>query len=137
MSKEKTYLSAEDEAAVEFFLRGHDYGWEERTAPKKRVILTNPEALEELSVMAFVKAFGATGHVEWEVLLASWLLNASGKAIAEKEECDITDVFNTTFTASRNRKFTKEQVYKHIIDFFTIEEETENTLKLSLNTGEP
>lgn len=136
MAKE-SYLSSMDQLGLGIALRSDDYGWEERQEPQKKVILTNPEELHGVELAQLVSLFRGTGHSEWEFIMSAWMIDAIGKSIDTGEPCDITIIFNTSFLASPRKKgedyrrFTKEQVYNHIIKFFNIEEETDTTLRLS------
>ena len=139
MAEKKSYMTESNQSILGFALRSGDYGWEEREEPARKVILTNPEALKDFSLMSLVSGFRGTGHAEWEFLLGAWLLEAVGEAIETGNECDITIVFNTNFLAAPKkegddyRRFTKQQVYDHIIKFFTIQEENQEFLKIAVN----
>ena len=136
---EKNYMSESDQRVLDYALRRGDFGWEERAEPEKRVVLTNPESLEGVGIMSYVKAFRGTGHVEWEFIMATWMIDAVGKALETGDECDITVVFNTEFLAAPKRKgddyrrLSKEQVYEHLIKLFTIQEESEDMIKVAIN----
>lgn len=141
MAEKKTYISNADKVILKMALGSNDYGWDERTEPKKRVILTNPEAVKDTRLMSYVSAFKGTGHAEWEFLMAEFMIEAVGEALDTGKECDITVLFNTDFLAGArknggySRRFTKDQVYKHIIKCFTIQEESAELLKLSINVA--
>ena len=141
MAEKKSYMSSSDRMSLEIALRSEDYGWEERTEPEKRVILTNPESLKSVGIMSYVSAFRGTGHSEWEFLMGAWMIDAVGEALDTRNECDITVVFNTEFLAAPKKKgedyrrFTKEQVYNHIIKCFTIQENSKDILKLAINVA--
>lgn len=142
MEEKKSYLSDHDKFYVGAALRGGNYGWEEGGKPEKKVILTNPSSLKDVRIQSYVSAFRGTGHAEWECLLGVWMIEAVGKSLDTGEECDITKVFNTTFLAKdpsgrngENIKFTKEQVYEHIIKFFTILEDSEDVMKVAIKVA--
>lgn len=101
----------------------------ERNEYVQRVILTNPDALKEFGFWSYVSLFRGTGHSEWEFAMSNMLLNAIENAIHTDSECDISKLFNTDFDS----KFTRKDVFNHIINFFTVEKEADNTLWLSLN----
>ena len=84
--------------------------------------------------MGMIFAWRGTGHSEWEALLGAWFIQAVLDALEnDADESDITHMFNRDFLASRNRVFTKEQVYDHLIKWFDIVEETEDTIKLRIH----
>lgn len=120
---------------IDNFLMSRDYGWTEPDESHKKVILTNPNACKEkISLMGMVSAWRGTGHGEWEAILGGWFVQAVIEAIEnDAEEADITHLFNRDFLASRDRVFTKQQVYDHLIKWFDIVEETEDTLKLRIH----
>ena len=113
-------------------LSSRDYGWNVYENCKK-VILTNPKECENVQVLDLVSAWHGTTHSEWEFLLAGWFVMAVIRAVdSNNEEADITALFNRDLLAARNRKMTKEAIYKHIIPYFDIVEETDDVLKVKL-----
>ncbi len=140
-NEKKSYISSSDQLTISVALNSNDYGWEARTTPDKKVILTNPETLKDYGIMAYMSLFRGTGHTEWEVIMGMWMIDAIGEALETGNECDITIVFNTEFLAAPRKKgddyrrFTKEQVYNHLIDkIFIIQEETDDKLKIAYKT---
>lgn len=137
---ERCYMTGKDLRIFNFIVRGQDYGWDEKPEPKKRVILTNPEVLKDKGIQGYAKMLEGTGHTEWEYIMGSWMLDAVEEALASGKECDITRIFNTDFlanTADDGRshfcRFTRENVYNHLISLFTIMEDSEDVLKISIN----
>ena len=116
-------------------LSSRDYGWTTPDKSHKKVVLTNPrECKEKICLMGMIFAWRGTGHSEWEALLGAWFIQAVLDALEnDADESDITHLFNRDFLASRNRVFTKEQVYDHLIKWFDIVEETEDTIKLRIH----
>ena len=121
-------------SGLELFLSTHDYGWSVPDPSHKKVILVNPlDCKEKISLMGLVSAWRGTGHSEWEAILAHMFILSVLNAIESGEnEADITLLFNRDFTASKDRVFTKEQVYNHLIGWFDIVEETDEVLKLKI-----
>lgn len=70
-SRKKSYMSSKDWMLLNLALKSADYGWEERTEPERRVILTNPEALKDFEIMLYTSTFRGTGHAEWEFLMGA------------------------------------------------------------------
>lgn len=120
---------------LEIFLLSNDYGWSEPDETHKKVVLTNPDACKEkISLMGMVSAWSGTGHSEWEAILGAWFIQAVIDAIEnESHEADITHLFNRNLLASRDRVFTQEQVYNHLIKWFDIVEETDKIIKLRIH----
>ena len=120
---------------LNIFLRSQDFGWTEPDESQKKVILTNPlDCKEKVSLMGMVSAWRGTGHSEWEALLGGWFIKAVIDAIEnDSQEADITHLFNRDFLASRDRVFTKNQVYKHLIKWFDIVEENNEALRLRVH----
>lgn len=117
------------------FLSSRDYGWNTPDESHKKVILTNPrDCKEKICLMGMVSAWRGTGHSEWEALLGGWFIQAVLDALEnDADEADITHLFNRDLLASNDRIFTKDQVYDHLIKWFDIVEETEDTLKLRIH----
>lgn len=120
---------------MSFFLRSGDFGWSKPDESHKKVILTNPlDCKGKISLMGMVSAWRGTGHSEWEAILGGWFVKAVVDAIKQNaDEADITDLFNRDLLASKDRVFTKEQVYDHIIKWFDIVEDTDELLRLRIH----
>ena len=120
---------------LDIILMSRDYGWTDPDKSHKRVVLTNPlDCKEKICLMGMVSKWSGTGHSEWEAILGGWFILSIIDAIENgKDEADITNLFNHDLLASRDRVFTKQQVYNHLIKWFDIVEETENTLKLRIH----
>jgi hypothetical protein len=68
--------------------------------------------------------------------LAGSLCHSVDKARKNKEaEADISLMFCIDLTASRDRRYTMEQIHEHISKIFTIVEETKDTRYVTLNVG--
>lgn len=134
MTEKTIYLSEEDIKLLAFVLLKNPFGWKE-TPSTKKVILANPESLKKTRLFDCASSFKGTGHAEWEYILAGWLISAAGKSIETGDECDISQLFNTTLLASNDAYFTPKQIYNHLIHFFTIQEETKDVLKLVINVA--
>ena len=117
---------------LSIFLNGRDWGWEKPDENHKKVILVNPDdCREKINGMGLISIWRGTGHSEWEALLAKWFIEAVKTAIENGEkEADITHMFNRDFLASKNRVFTKEQVYDHLIKWFSIVKDSDEELKV-------
>ena len=116
---------------VYFLLKSGDYGWNMPDKNHKKVLLVNPKDCErKITLMGLVKAWRGTGHSEWEAILANWFIVAVVTAIDEDTEADLTNMFNRDFLASRDRVFTKQQVFDHLIKWFEIVSEDDETLEL-------
>lgn len=137
-TKEKDYLTQEERKAVgiHLYFDGRDYG-QEKYVEKKHFVLTNPEAIKDFSVMSLAADFRGTGHSEWEVLLAMWMLEAARKAVEENCECDVSQVFNAHLLASPKhdgedyRRLTPEDIWNHLNRFFIVEEESDTFCKIT------
>lgn len=133
----KTYLNKNDQILLGCVLRGNDYGWE-RIPSEKKVILSNPEALQHLDLRGYASIVGLMGHAEWEYIISAWMIDAVGAALETGEECDLTDIFNTELYALPARDgdpiptFSIDELYKQLIKSFTVEEDTSNRLVLSV-----
>ena len=115
---------------------GGDYGWSPQK-PFRKVILTNVEdCRENISVWGCVSAWRGTGHSEWEFILAINFVNSVVKALENGEsEADISPIFEHDLLASGGRVFTQKQIWDHIIRFFNIEDEDEQTIRMSVKVG--
>lgn len=137
-TKEKDYMTDEERKYIGMVLYygGQDYGWE-KYEEKRHFILTNPEAIKDFHVAPFASNFRNTGHYEWEVLIAMWLLEAARKAIDEGGECDVSKVFNVTLLARPKRqgedcrRLTPEMIWDHLKRFFDVVEESKNSCKIT------
>lgn len=128
----QSYLSSSDRMSLGILLGSNDYGWEINEGGK-RYILTNPEDVLKFDIMSFVSAFRGSGHSEWEAIWGWVLIDCAGKAVHEGTPCDISTLFNRDYLATRDRRFTGEQVWNHIKRFFTIESETDEEVVMKLN----
>lgn len=136
---EKDYLTEKEKHSIglRLYLGGNDYGWE----PYKEVkhfVLTNPEKLENFDVDTLASNFRGTGHCEWEMFMAMWMLQAARKSIDEGTECDVSRVFNTEQLACPKkegqdyRRFKPEDAWNHLSHFFKIESDDSTTCIISL-----
>lgn len=123
--------------ALRFLLMSGNFAWETREDETKKVILVNPKACEEkITLTSMMAVWRGTGHSEWEAILAGLFVNAVVEALSkDEEEADITNLFNRDYKAAGGRRFTKEQVYDHLIKWFDIVKESKTTLKLKLRIG--
>lgn len=115
-------------------LRSGDYYWSERISHKK-VILCNPKDCDKLTIWTVVSAWGGTGHLEWDFLLAGWFINAIQTALEAETEADISMLFCRDLFARNDKVYTSEQVYEHLLPSFEIIEENEKELRLNLKIG--
>ena len=137
-TKEKDYMTDEERKYIGMVLYygGQDYGWE-KYEEKRHFILTNPEDIKDFSVIPFAANFRNTGHYEWEVLIAMWLLEAATKSVAEGTECDVSKVFNITLLARPKRqgedcrRLTPEMIWNNHKRFFVVVEESKNSCKIT------
>ena len=115
-----------DKLVVGLTLSSKDYGW---STPDKsvKVMLTNPGACADspdFSTWNIMGLITGTGHVEWEAILASALMDAVCKwkkngANAE-EAADISALFNRDLLA-KQKMFKKEDISKHLNRIFNTE----------------
>ena len=98
-------------------LRSQDFGWGNITVPEKKYILTDLHLYEgKIDIQSLAAHWRETGHSEWEYLLAAWLINSLIDALKKGEkQADISKLFICDLLASRDRRFTKEQIHKHIM----------------------
>ena len=124
-----------NEAMLSIALHSQDYGLSPAYQLPKRFILRQvgkiPEWLDLYQTMAIFRELGKT---EWEALLAYFFLTKIEDAEAKGEdEADITGLFANDYFDRRDKKVTKEQVYDHLIRFFTVVEETDDIIYLTFN----
>ena len=115
-------------------MRSKDFGWDNIVEPEKRFILTDLHLYEgKVDVFALASYWRGTGHCEWENLLAAWLIYTVIDALKKGENrADISMLFTRDLIASRDRRFTKGQVYKYIFPSFDIADEDEGNIYLRL-----
>lgn len=141
MTKERSYLTKKEqqELYLALYYGGNNYGWEPYIE-KKHFVLTNPEDLASFDLYTLACNFRGSGHFEWELWLAVWLIEAARESLDKGIECDISRAFNTEQLARPKtkgadyRRLKPEQVRSHIGRFFTVIEETEEHCILSLNS---
>jgi len=124
-----------NEAMLSIALHSQDYGLSPAYQLPKRFILRQvgkiPEWLDLYQTMAIFRELGKT---EWEALLAYFFLAKIEDAEAKGEdEADIPGLFANDYFDRRDKKVTKEQVYDHLIRFFTVVEETDDIIYLTFN----
>lgn len=114
------------------FLKRGDFDFTFPDKLQKDVILTNPRDLKDnVTVMGLALAWHGTGHMDWEIILAGWFVNAVVKAIEDgDDEVDITYMFNQDLLASNGRVLKKEQIYNHLIKWFDVVKETPEEVRL-------
>lgn len=128
-------MTREDDIALNAGLRSNDYGWKEK--PFKKVILLNVSDCQRISLTKLMKMWSRTGHVEWEYLLVGWFLMQVDEAVKEgQDEADITILFSRELSASRDRVFSQQDIYNHLIKWFDICEDTDDVLKLALHVAD-
>lgn len=112
-------------------LWGNDYGWTE-PKPFRKVVLVNPKDCEnKIDLMTMMSAWRDTGHAEWEALISYFFIKAVVDALnSGSDEADITTMFTHDLLASRNRVFTQQQIYDHVISWFDIIEENDEEVKV-------
>jgi hypothetical protein len=117
-------------------LRSNDFGWTPAVPISKQYILTNAEEIRnsDIDLYQLVSLWRGTGHVEWEYIMAGFFLTKVIE-VAAGEEVNISQLFNKDMIASRDRVFTKEQAYEHLIKWFTVVNEDESNIYLSFNLG--
>ena len=141
-TKEKDYMTEEEKEAIStvMYFGGNDYGWEKYEETKK-YFLTNPEDIKDFHVIALAINFRGTGHLEWEVLLSWWILQAARKACDEKTECDVSKPFNVTLLARPKcegepcRRLTPQMTWNHLSRYFNVVEETEDFCKIAFRVA--
>ena len=127
-----------DETMLSIALHSQDYGLSPAYQLPKKFILQKvskiPDWLDLYQTMALFRELGKT---EWEALLAFYFLTKIEDAEAKGEdEVDITGLFAYDYMDRRDKKVTKEQVYNHLIRFFTVVEGTDDTVYLTFNIKE-
>ena len=126
-----TISQDQDEIQKDTMFLKQDFGWSDPDPSHKKVYLTNPQECKVLTFMGLVSSFRGMGHSEWEGLISDWLLNAIDKANkAGHTEADITEVFDKDLYDSTGKTFTKEQIWKHLIRFFKIVDESEEYVQI-------
>lgn len=136
----KEYLKPDEIQTINaaIYFGGKDYGWEPYVE-KKHFVLTNPEIIAEFSPYNLALNFRGTGHFEWELLLAMWMVSAAREALDIGTECDISKVFNIELLVRPKhegddyRRLKPEQIREHIGKFFEVIEENENLCKMKVN----
>ena len=115
-------------------LRSNDYGWDNIAEPEKKYMLTDLESYKgRINIFALASVWRQTGHSEWEYLLAAWLIYSVIDALEKGEKyADISILFNRDLLASRDRRFTKEQIYSHIMPSFEKTDEDDGNIYLRL-----
>ena len=137
-TKEKDYMTDVERRDIGnvLYYGGNDYGWD-KYEEKRHFVLTNPEDIKDFPVIPFAANFRNTGHYEWEVLIAMWLLEAARKSVAEGTECDVSKVFNITLLARPKhqgedfRRLTPEMIWNHLKRFFVVVEENDSFCKIT------
>lgn len=130
--EQKEFLTFSEKQELGFVLHGHDYGWTEPLSSRK-YFLTNPADALKVELIQYASAFRGSGHSEWEYLWGFFLKKASSET-ESGNRADISVVFNRDWLATRDRRFTMEQTWNHLKKWFTIEEETDDEVVLTLNT---
>lgn len=115
-------------------MRSNDYGSDNIVEPPKRYLLTDLHLYEgKINISNLAAHWRETGHSEWEYLLAAWLIYSVIDAMKKGEKhADISIMFSRDLLATRERRFTKEQVYKHIISSFDVVNEDSESIYLRL-----
>jgi hypothetical protein len=115
-------------------LHSKNYGWDNIVKPDKKFMLSNPHDYKgRINLSSLVSCWRETGHSEWEYLLSAWLIYSVIDALEKgNEHADISILFSRDLIANPNRRFTKEQVYKHIMPSFDKVGEDEKHIYLQL-----
>ena len=119
---------------VDGVLMSNDFGWLFDDSFNKKVYLTNPLEVfgRKLTVARLANRFNGTGHQEWEVLLAYWLLHSCQQANQKRESfAEITWLFNKTFIAE-GKEMKRCDVYEHLLPQFELVRELDDELYLKL-----
>jgi len=128
----QSYLTKDELEAVKFFYTGPGFDFEEPYVQEKQFILTNPNDVKDFSLHEWTEMFQGTGHVEWEVIMAWWFVEAIRSAVDKKTMCDVSRIFNTTFLAINlyctpriTKRLYPSDVINHIGHYFSIKESIE------------
>jgi hypothetical protein len=118
-------------------LRTKDYGWDNINTPDKKHMLTDLHLYDgKIDISALASHWRETGHSEWEYLLSAWLIFGVIDASKNNEEhADISIMFTRDLIATRERRFTKEQIYKHIMPSFEKVNEDDENIYLRLRVA--
>lgn len=116
-----------DKLVVGLTLSSKDYGWSSSDKSIK-VKLLNPSACAdnpEFSTWNIMGMLNGTGHVEWEAILATVLMEAvcnwkKNKDNSKDETADISDMFNRDLLSSK-KIFKKKDIDKFLGRIFKTE----------------
>lgn len=134
------------------FMAMNEIGLQVLEESKKKYILRDIDNLhEKISIMHFISAWRGTGKSEWECMMGFTVVYPVRKAWSEgKTEADITRLFEMTllanptgredeeimeFNGTPYRVLTQEKIREKVMKFFTIQEETDEAIYLTLNVG--
>lgn len=118
---------------LQIALRSGDYDWSDPYETKKFVLVNPADCKDKISVFGMASVWRGTGHSEWEFLLSALFVDAVLNALEKGEDtADITHLFNRDMLASGGLKFTKEQVYEHLMPVFEIKSETDEEVCLKI-----
>ena len=100
--------------------------------PCKTIILVNPLDCENnITVSDLASKWSGTGHLAWEYLLSDWFVRTVVYAIeTNKQEINITHVFNKDLYTLSGRKFSMEAIFNHLMPSFEIVEESAAELRV-------
>ena len=118
------------------YLSTRNYSWSEK--PHKKVTLINvTDCKDKITLTGMIKLLMGTGHLEWEALLAAWLIEAVVNAVKNGEDtADITKVFARELSAYNSISkwtFPHDAHYKFLMTkIFEKVEENNDELKVKL-----
>jgi len=111
-----------------------EIGWSEPHHSTIYILTDLEKYVEKVSVWGLMSVWREMGKSEWEFILSVWLMSALRKAWKEGlQETDITNLFNHDLLATNNRIKTRDQVIEHISKVFTVVEENDTEIRLTLN----
>lgn len=131
------------------FMNMNEVGAQFTKSEKKYVLKDIDKLHEKISIMQFINAWAGTGKSEWECMMGYLVMYPVRKAWSEgQNEADITRLFEVTllahptgradeeirdFNGTPYRVLTQEKINEKVMRFFTVQEETESKIYLTLN----
>lgn len=118
---------------VPIVLSSGDFGWDDPT-PTRQIILANPmDCKNKITVSSLVSAWKGLGHLESVYLLSALFINRVIAAIENNENtADITYMFDRDFVTPTGQEITKDEIFCHLIPYFKIVNDTENSITVIL-----
>lgn len=102
------------------------------TKPNCKVILSNVTECAEnpnITILSIANAFKGTGHIEWEWLMADFIVRSISQAYEnDVDSCDFSWLFNKSFSSKAGLSFSADEVRRHLSRYFsTVEIQPDGT----------